>query len=95
MIVSIIDQYGIRSCILSAVYDSCNDMAALFTQKNMFSLPCACHLINIFLRISVRPYENIIKEMSTYINSLKSPSTYAYLRDETNDQRIASYLEIS
>lgn len=94
MLFNILDQYAIRNCILSAVSDNCNVMEALFTQTHMFRLPCACHLINILLRKFLKPSEKIIKEISACIHSLKSSSTYAYLRDEFGDPHIASYSEI-
>lgn len=95
MLFTILDIYAIRNCILSAVSDNCNVMEALFTQTQMFRLPIACYLFNILLIKFLKPSEKIIKEITACIHSLKSSSTYAYLRDEFDGLHIASYSEIS
>lgn len=71
----ILDKYSFREKIMTAFSDNCNLMENSFTYSNILRLPCACHLINLFLKAFLKPPESTIKEITS---SLKCINTVCY-----------------
>ena len=91
---NILESYGIADRVINAVTDNCNLMQNAFTYSNILRLPCACHLLNIFMKAFLKPSESTIQEIASAAKCIKTSVCYTALKDDFEEPRIASYTEI-